>query len=134
MKIYDLEDNELQEEDIDLELGYLVEDRKFLRHHEGITPDPENDQWADVDPWDEYEWIQRYILYTEEELEHNRIEKEEKQKQEIFLKDGSSLLNNTVDNLNIVTKNLEETNLTIEDIILLLAEMLGTENEIEEEE
>ena len=52
--------------------------------------------------WDEYEDIQRYILYTQEELE--KIEKQ--QKQEIFLEEGPDIL---------------------EDLILTIADIIGIE-------
>ena len=74
----------------DLSLGYLVEEEIFIKHHDAIEPVEE--QWhyetikeypnggkdvekvIDVpavqakDAYDEYETINRYILYTEEEL------------------------------------------------------------------
>ena len=74
----------------DLSLGYLVEEEIFIKHHDTIEPVEE--QWhyetikeypnggkdvekvIDVpavqakDAYDEYETINRYILYTEEEL------------------------------------------------------------------
>lgn len=34
MRILDVNDNELQEEDIDLELGHLDPDRVFVKHHD----------------------------------------------------------------------------------------------------
>lgn len=36
MRIFDENDNELREEDIDLEVGYLTPDRKFIRHHDAV--------------------------------------------------------------------------------------------------
>lgn len=127
MAIYDIDDNELFPQDLDLEKGYLVEEQKFIRHHDAIVPDPENDKWEEASEWDEYETIERYILYTEEELEQRAKEKADKERQEEFIKNGSFRLDDTIE-------NLEETNLTVEDIILLLAEMLGTDGEVEEEE
>ena len=35
-RIFDVDGNELREEDIDLEKGYLTPDRKFIRHHDAI--------------------------------------------------------------------------------------------------
>ena len=36
MRIFDVNGNELREEDIDLEAGYLTPDRKFVRHHDAV--------------------------------------------------------------------------------------------------
>lgn len=120
MKIIDVNDNVLQWEDIDLEKGYLVEEESFVQHHDAIVPDPEHGQYAEASAWDEYEIIQRYILYTEEELEQIRIEKENQEKQDYFVKNGLSLV--------------EESRADIEDMILLLAEILGTDNTEESDE
>lgn len=83
----------------DLTLGYLVNDRLFIAHHEA-TPEikmqghvepftnefglPDENSVIDVeysparDAWDEYENIQVYIPYTEEELNAKRIKDYEK--------------------------------------------------------
>lgn len=88
MRIFDINNIELTNPD--LSRGYLKEDRIFVKHHEAVEPVEE--QWhyeviaeypnggkdiqkvIDVvgveakDAWDEYEDIQRYIEYTEDEL------------------------------------------------------------------
>ena len=91
MRIFDQNGNELQREDIDFSKGYLVDDTLFVEHHEAIEAVAEEGHWETVaeyenggkdvawiidvpgveaqEAWDEYEKIQRYILYTEEELE-----------------------------------------------------------------
>ena len=83
----------------DLTLGYLVNDRLFIAHHEA-TPEikmqghvepftnefglPDENFVIDVEyspargAWDEYENIQVYIPYTEEELNAKRIKDYEK--------------------------------------------------------
>lgn len=83
----------------DLTLGYLANDRLFIAHHEA-TPEikmqghvepftnefglPDENFVIDVeysparDAWDEYENIQVYIPYTEEELNAKRIKDYEK--------------------------------------------------------
>ena len=83
----------------DLTLGYLVNDRLFIAHHEA-TPEikmqghvepftnefglPDENFVIDVeysparDAWDEYENIQVYIPYTAEELNAKRIKDYEK--------------------------------------------------------
>lgn len=88
MRIFDINNIELTNPD--LSRGYLKEDRIFVKHHEAVEPVEE--QWhyeviaeypnggkdikkvidvAGVEAkaaWDEYEDIQRYIEYTEDEL------------------------------------------------------------------
>ena len=88
MRILDLNGMEL--ENPDLSMGYLTEEEILIAHHEAVEAVPE--QWhyetiaeypnggKDVakvidapgveaqDAWDEYETIQRYVPYTEEEL------------------------------------------------------------------
>lgn len=88
MKIYDKNNVELFEPD--LSLGYLIEDRILIAHHEAIEAVAEEGHWEtvaeypnggkDVDwivdvpaveakeAWDEYEDILRYVLFTAEEL------------------------------------------------------------------
>lgn len=87
MRILDVNGNEVQNPDLDL--GYLTSDRIFIAHHEAIEAVKEVYHWEtereypnggrdvkkviDVpavegkEAWDEYEDIQRYILYTPEE-------------------------------------------------------------------
>lgn len=88
MRIVDINNVELTSPD--LSLGYLKNDRIFVKHHEAV--DQVDEQWhyeviaeypnggkdikkvIDVvgvkakDAWDEYEDIQRYIEYEEDEL------------------------------------------------------------------
>lgn len=85
-----LDENNVEITAPDLTLGHLVEEELFLAHHPAVEEVPE--QWhyetikeypgggrdvvkvIDVvgveakEAWDEYETIQRYILYTDEEL------------------------------------------------------------------
>ena len=61
--------------------------------------------------WKEYETINRYILYTEEELIAQKKEKEQMEKQTDFLATGPDRLTNT--------------ELSLDDLILLMAEMIG---------
>lgn len=86
-----LDENGLEITNPDLEIGYLVEEQLFLEHHPKVEavrekghyetvaeyPNGGKDiEWvvdvpgvAATDAWDEYETVQRYVLYTEEELE-----------------------------------------------------------------
>lgn len=88
MKIYD--QNDIPVESPDMEKGYLMEDRRFVVHHEAVEEVPEvwhhevtavykgggKDVVKVIDTpaqpaqeaWDEYEDIQRYVLYTIEQL------------------------------------------------------------------
>lgn len=88
MRIFDENNNELL--DPDLRLGRLMEDRLLIAHHEAVEFVEEQGHWETVaeypnggkdiewvvdvpgqesaEAWDEYEEIERYILYTQEEL------------------------------------------------------------------
>lgn len=85
MRILDVNGNEVQNPD--LELGYLKNDRIFIAHHDAVPSVKEEYHWEyindtyDVEKvidvegvagspaYDEYEDIQRYVLYTKEEYE-----------------------------------------------------------------
>lgn len=172
MRILNEQDVEIQEEDVDLELGYLVPDKVFVKHHEAveyqaeqghyypitfyfedgtsynIVGDDESDphvhtnedgitftyiaqegeeektvrgtdvKWiVDVpevkahEAYDEYEDIQRYKLYTEEELAQIQEEKEKAQKTEQFLSTGPDRLDNV--------------EINVDDMTMLIADMIG---------
>ena len=103
MRILDENNIELIEEQINLELGYLrpesiisihhkaVEEVKEVGHYEVIAEYPNGGKdviWViDVpgieakEAWDEYEDIQRYVLYTEEELVARDAEKKAKEEE-----------------------------------------------------
>lgn len=165
MKILDENNQELNSEDIDLSLGYLKNEKVFVRHIPAQThykvncfvfedgsiyrPITENDSHikiidaqkgqfdyipdegeiktlkgaaiglvVDKEAEDIYEDIQRYIVFRENELE---------------LRDLPSRMNNAENSIIETQENLEEANLNIEDLILLMAEILGREEESEEE-
>jgi hypothetical protein len=104
MRILDECNNELTRSEIDLEKGYLLIDKIVKMEHEAkpavegsghyiIVKEYENGgkdvQWIwDVEPqpaqeaWTEYEDIQRYILYTEEELKQREEEKKLREQEE----------------------------------------------------
>ena len=103
MRILDENNIELTEEQINLELGYLrpesiisihheaTKEVKEVGHYEVIAEYPNGGRdvaWIiDVpgteakEAWDEYEDIQRYILYTEEELAAKEAEKKAKEEE-----------------------------------------------------
>ena len=103
MRILDENNIELTEEQINLELGYLrpesiisihheaTEEVKEVGHYEVIAEYPNGGKdvaWIiDVpgteakEAWDEYENIQRYVLYTEEELAARDAEKKAKEEE-----------------------------------------------------
>lgn len=95
MKIYNEEKTqELKKEDINLELGYLKEDKLLITHHDAIEAKSAvygdkievlpNGSRQNIKPlispaveakdaWDEYEDIQVYVPYTEKELAEREI-------------------------------------------------------------
>ena len=103
MRILDENNIELTEDQINLELGYLkpesiismhheaTEEVKEIGHYEVIAEYPNGGKdvaWViDVpgieakEAWDEYEDIQRYVLYTEEELAAKEAEKKAKEEE-----------------------------------------------------
>ena len=103
MRILDENNIELTEEEVNLELGYLkpesiisihheaIEEIKEVGHYEVIAEYPNGGKdvaWIiDVpgteakEAWDEYEDIQRYVLYTEEELTAKEAEKKAKEEE-----------------------------------------------------
>lgn len=94
-----LDENNIEIENPDYELGYLKDEKLFIQHHEAVEAVAEEGHYeviaeypnggkdvkwvVDVEAveaceaWDEYEDILRYILYTEEELEERRKAREE---------------------------------------------------------
>lgn len=104
MRILDENNIELTEDQIDLELGYLQLETIISEHHEAIEEIEEvghyeiiaeysnggkDVKWViDVpgaeakEAWDEYEDIQRYILYTEEQLAAKEAERKVKEEEE----------------------------------------------------
>ena len=103
MRILNQNDIELTEEEVNLELGYLkpesivsvhheaTKEVKEVGHYEVIAEYPNGGKdvaWIiDVpgveakEAWDEYEDIQRYVLYTEEELAARNAEKSAKEEE-----------------------------------------------------
>lgn len=61
--------------------------------------------------WDEYETIERFVVYTPEEIAAQKAETERMEKQAEFLFSGPDRLANT--------------ELTLDDLVLLMAEMIG---------
>ena len=96
MRIFDINDNEINNPD--LSLGYLKDDKIFVKYHDAIEPIEELWHYEIVaeypnggkdvkkvidvagvaaqEAWIEYEDIKRYIEYTEEELEEIKKRKE----------------------------------------------------------
>lgn len=182
MRILDINDNELQIENLDLELGRLINDKIFIKHHDAIPSSPgKSHYWpskyfftdgshyivnSEDDPhviyideekekfgwnvlkgepkreihgislqlvidspavegreaWDEYEDIQRYILYTEDELALIKAKKEKEEKQKNFINNGPDILENN-------SAQINDINSVMEDVILLLAEIAGGSGE-----
>lgn len=63
------------------------------------------------DAYDEYEDIQRYVLYTEDELKENAERAEKQAKQNDFMENGPD--------------RLESNTISIEDLTLLISDVIG---------
>ena len=118
MRILDENNIELTEGQINLELGYLmpesiisihheaIEETKEVGHYEVIAEYPNGGKdvaWIiDVpgteakEAWDEYEDIQRYVLYTEEELAAKEAEKKAKEEEAMLDAQLRRLVENAV--------------------------------------
>lgn len=196
MRILNEADEEIQSEDVDNELGYLVPDKVFKEHHDAEPPveekvhyypttfffddgtrydtvlydylrnnpdknseedlkDYQNDAHVVVgedgftfsyepkeeeeeravkrievativdspyvpakEAWDEYEDIQRYKLYAEEELQQRKEQQERQEKRDRFMNTGPDRLDNAESNIDVVSTN-------VDDITMLLADMIG---------
>ena len=68
--------------------------------------------------WDEYEDIQRYKLYTEEELQQRKEQKERQEKHEEFITTGPDRLKTAETDIDTVTAS-------VDDITTLMADMIG---------
>lgn len=119
-----LDENNIEIIEPDLSLGHLVEEKVFIAHHPAVEAVPERWHYETVndylnggkdvvkvidvpgvaakDAWDEYETIQRYIPYTEAELEERR---------------NALTLESRVGILETIT----------DDMILIMAELIGGE-------
>ena len=170
MRILNEKDQEIQQSDVNLDLGYLKPDRLFIKHHDEVPSkeevfhyEVENIYFENAEPmmdiqpndphvvvvdkenglfnyvnlegedrnlrgidikrvvdeeategkkaYDEYEDIQRYVLFTPEELEAMKTDREETEKRETFLKTGPDRLTST------------ETD--VSDLTILIADMVG---------
>ena len=154
MRIIDIDGNELSPEDVDLTLGYLQEEELLIADiqeqshlfvsefyfddHTRYTVQSEDDPHVriissslgyfdyipdegetrkmrgsniikviDVPATKEYETVLRYLLYTEEEIVQRELP----------------------ERMDTAEEAIEETDMNVEDIILLLAEVLGGDSE-----
>ena len=118
MRILNQNDIELTEEEVNLELGYLkpesiisihheaIEEVKEVGHYEVIAEYPNGGKdviWViDVpgteakEAWDEYEDIQRYVLYTEEQLAAKEAERKAKEEDALLKVQLRQLAENAV--------------------------------------
>lgn len=170
MKYINEQGQEIQESDIDTELGYTVPDKVFVAHHDATPEVPEQFHY-EVKTWyfedgtsmdvpagnadatvkviddgngvfeyvddgsgkvyrgaeiervtdvehedakeaeDEYENVQKYILYTEDEIADRKRAAEKAAAQESFLELGPTQLQNSIS--------------SIEDLTLMLSEVVG---------
>lgn len=179
MRILNEQNEEIQESDVDTNLGYLVSEQILKEHHDAVpeiqekghyypetfyfvdgsqydvntdgdndpcvkanddgvsfsyTP-PEGEKPREVkgcdvkyiidvehqeakDAYDEMETIQRYKLYTAEQLKERQAAKEKAQKREEFLTTGPERLSSAETDIDTVTAS-------VDDIITLMADMIG---------
>ena len=143
MRILDERNNELTEEELDLTLGYLVDDEIFITHHNAepeqeLIEEPDLDNPVKefenggkivnmitiqeyrpaIDAWDEYETIKRYKLYTEDELAtHAQMAKSQQ-----FLKEGNDRLT-----------EVESANLDQDELLVDIADTV-TQNQLDTDE
>lgn len=164
MRILDEAGKELQDEDVDSSLGYLVPEEILKKHHDEtpeveekghyypetfyftdgtqysvqtewendpcVKPNDDGVSFTYVAPegeeprefkgcdvkyiidvehqeakqaWDEMEEIQRYKLYTEEELKQRKDAQEKQEKQDAFLETGPDRLTSTESDVNDIT-------------------------------
>ena len=164
MRILDEQDQELQQKDLNLTLGYLVSDQILKKHHDAVPKvqeeghyypetfyfmdgsqykvDTEGENDPCVEPnddgvsfnyvapegeepreykgcdvryiidvehqdakeaYDEMEDIQRYKLYTEEELKQRKDAQEKQERQDTFLETGPDRLASTESDVNDIT-------------------------------
>ena len=179
MRILNERNEEIQESDVDTNLGYLVNDQILKKHHEAtpavdekghyypqtfyfedgsqydVNTDGDNDpcvkahddgvsfsyvppegeeprevKGCDVkyiidvehqeakDAYDEMENIQRYKLYTAEELKERQEAKEKEQKREEFLTTG-------LERLSTAETDIDTVAASVDDITTLMADMIG---------
>ena len=78
----------------------------------------DQEQQEAKEAYDEYEDIQRYKLWTEEELQQQAEQKAEAEKRENFMSTGPDRLDNAESNIDVVSTN-------VDDITMLLADMIG---------
>ena len=103
MRILNQNDIELTEEEVNLEIGYLKPESIVSIHHDATEAVEEVGHYEDVvqypnggkdvkwvidvpgveakEAWDEYEDIQRYVLYTEEQLAAKEAERKAKEEE-----------------------------------------------------
>lgn len=96
MRIFDENNIEILESEVNSEIGYLKEDKLFIAHHEATEAVEKQSHYEviaeypnggkdvveviDVEPveareaWDEYEDILRYVKYSEKELAEMEID------------------------------------------------------------
>lgn len=122
-KFYFFNDTPLEIIDEDDPHVITIDAKAGIFEYRPLDTDPIERQWKGTDlesvidvehedakdEWDEYEDIMRYILWTEEELEQQRIQREEAEAREEFMTTGPDRL------------QITETN--VDDLTLLIADM-----------
>lgn len=136
MRILDKKNVEILEKDVDYSKGYLVEERRFVRHHEAVEAVEEQGHYKVVaeypnggkdvewvvdvervdakDAYDEYEDILRFVPFGQKELNQIKIDELKKKLSET----------------DYVVLKMIEGDLTMEDIAETIAKRKGWRKEI----
>ncbi len=192
MRIFDENSNEITEEEVDLEKGYLTVEQIFKEHHDAIEAEEEKGHYT-VDTWffsdgtsytctgeddphikvvdaekgifdyedqgeektyhgasltyivdsakvdaveayDEYETINRYHLYTEEQIQARKDAEEKAAKQAEFMDAGPDQLKANTESINTLTEQLAANVESLDDLFITLADVVAGEDTIESEE
>lgn len=111
------EDPKVVKNEDGVSFGYKMDDGSVAQCGDGILRGVDTEELVDqeaneaAEAWDEYEDIERYILYTEEELKEREEEAAKLEKQNEFLANGPDRLNSV------------ET--SVDDMTMLIADMIG---------
>lgn len=185
MRILDMDDNEVKQEDIDLEKGNLISDQLIIKEHPAqeyiqsekhykvktfffsdgteMSIEDEYDPHVKVidldngvfgynnlpgeeeksvhgieleyvidkegqepmEAWTEYEDIQRWQPYTEEELKAHKEEQERMEKQQNFLEIGPDVLERLQGQTAVLTEDVSAAKETLDDMVLMMADIVN---------
>lgn len=151
MRILDVNDNELNIDDLDYDKGFIVNETIIIKHHNAIKASPgkshvevvrEYDNggkdvitvWDEEpveakDAWDETEEIQRYIEYTDAELEERakaKAETENRNKKINSLYESTVMFGDAVDSISANQGGVDELGNIVSDLASALDDLAST--------